>query len=113
MVDIICVPCLLRLLVARADVDANSKDTNEQTPLSWAAVNGHEAVVRLLLDRADVEVNSRVGDGLTPLSRAARYGHEAVVGCWRTGPTSRRIRKMNLVGIWILVIVLSYEKATY
>ena len=37
-----------RLLLGRADVEINSKDTNGRTPLSWAAANGHEVIVRLL-----------------------------------------------------------------
>jgi ankyrin repeat protein len=37
-----------RLLVARDDVEADSKDRDGRTPLSYAAASGHEAVVRLL-----------------------------------------------------------------
>jgi Ankyrin repeats (3 copies) len=59
--------------------DINLKDKNGQTPLSWAARNGHEAVVKLLLDRsADVESRDDE-DGRTPLSWAAKNGHDAVV----------------------------------
>jgi hypothetical protein len=47
--------------------------------LSWAAYNGHEAVVRLLLTRVDVETDSKDKGGRTPLSWAAERGHEAVV----------------------------------
>jgi ankyrin repeat protein len=32
----------------RADVEADSEDRGGLTPLSWAARNGHEAVVNLL-----------------------------------------------------------------
>jgi len=36
--------------------DVESKDEDGRTPLSWAAKNGHKAVVKLLLEaKADVE----------------------------------------------------------
>ncbi|KAI4862015.1 hypothetical protein F4820DRAFT_39340 [Hypoxylon rubiginosum] len=35
------------------------KDSSNRTPLSWAAEEGHEAVVRLLLETHQVEVNSK------------------------------------------------------
>ena len=38
----------MQLLVERDDVDINAKDNSGQTPLSLAAVYGHEAVVQLL-----------------------------------------------------------------
>jgi hypothetical protein len=56
----------------------SQKTRSGQTPLSWAAENGHEAVVKLLLEKgADLE--SKDNNGRTPLSWAAENGHEAVV----------------------------------
>ncbi|RPA92105.1 ankyrin, partial [Choiromyces venosus 120613-1] len=50
-----------------------------QTPLCWAAQNGHEAVVKTLLAREDVNPNTPDKYGQTPLCWAARKGHGAVV----------------------------------
>jgi Ankyrin repeats (3 copies) len=58
----------------------DSKDTDGQTPLLWAAKRGHEAVVKLLVERDDVAADSRDNYFVrTPLSWAAKRGHEAVV----------------------------------
>ncbi|KAI9754904.1 MAG: hypothetical protein M4579_004504, partial [Chaenotheca gracillima] len=59
---------------------ADCKNAEGQTPLSWAAKQGAEAIVRQLVGRADVDVNSKDVLGMTPLSWAAENGHEAVVG---------------------------------
>jgi len=70
---------VVKLLVERDDVEADSKDKNGRTPLSHAAERGHEAVVKLLVERDDVEADSKSKNGRTPLSYAAEGGHEAVV----------------------------------
>ena len=54
-------------------------DIKEKTLLSYAANQGHEAVVKLLLDTKKVDIDSKDKDGLTPLSEAADNGHESVV----------------------------------
>ena len=59
--------------------DPDVKDTYDQTPLLWAAIQGHEAVVKLLLEKgAELESKDNI-NGRTPLSWAAIQGHEAVV----------------------------------
>jgi ankyrin repeat protein len=65
------------LLTAGADVSA--KDDYGRTPLSWAAQNGHEAVVKLLLETGRVDADLKNEYCQTPLSRAAQNGHEAIV----------------------------------
>ncbi|KAL4959122.1 uncharacterized protein BDV14DRAFT_194052 [Aspergillus stella-maris] len=67
------------LLENGAEIDA--KDVYYgQTPLSWAAENGHAAVIKLLLETGNVDVDSKDSQaGRTPLSWAAENGHVAVV----------------------------------
>ena len=69
---------LQRLLPAKG-TKLDSRDSGGQTPLSWAAGNGHEAVVQLLLRTGQVKADAKDSWGRTPLSRAAKNGHEAVV----------------------------------
>lgn len=69
---------VLAFLCTLGKLDLESKDGRGRTALSWAAMNGHEAVVKLLLDKgADVE--SKDGSGHTPLSWAAMNGREGIV----------------------------------
>ncbi|KAK3377049.1 heterokaryon incompatibility protein-domain-containing protein [Lasiosphaeria ovina] len=61
-----------------ADMEGKYKE-HGQTPLSWAAEIGYEAVVRLLVEKgASVEARDS-SSGQTPLLWAAANGHEAVV----------------------------------
>jgi hypothetical protein len=70
---------LVKLLIVRDDINVNI-NTSGQTPLLWAAKNGHEAVVKLLLETGKVDVDSKGNlSRRTPLSWAAENGHEAVV----------------------------------
>jgi ankyrin repeat protein len=84
---------MVRLLLARHDVDVNSKGNNGQTLLSWAAENGHYAVVRLLLARHDVDVNSKDNNRQTPLFYAVKNCHGAVVNLLfaRVNPNAARL----------------------
>lgn len=70
---------LLRLASGTTSINADPLDRSGRTPLSWAAGNGHEAVVKLLLARDDVEADSKDTESQTPLWWAAELGREAVV----------------------------------
>ena len=50
-----------------------------RTPLAYAAVRGHEAVMKLLAEHEDVEVDSKDEGSQTLLSYTAVGGHEVVV----------------------------------
>ena len=67
------------MLLATGKVDADSKDQNSRTPLSWAAEEGHETVVKLLLATGEVDVHSKDLMRRTPLWWAAEKRRKAVV----------------------------------
>ena len=69
---------MVKLLLDTGTVDADSKDKNDRSPLSWAAENGHEAVVKLLLDTGTVDVDLKDIDGYTPLLWAAWNDHGSI-----------------------------------
>ncbi|MGA2109022.1 MAG: ankyrin repeat domain-containing protein, partial [Syntrophorhabdales bacterium] len=54
-----------------------SKDDSGDTPLHWAALNGHKEVAELLLARK-ADVDAKNNDGNTPLQWAAQGGHKDV-----------------------------------
>ena len=69
---------MVKLLLAKDDVDPDSKDDDGLTPLSWAAWSGYEhwSVAACHRERRSRLRNNR---GQTPLSLAAERGHEVVV----------------------------------
>jgi len=67
------------VLVQMEGCDINQIDSRGNTPLMWAAKNGHEGVVKILLERDDVSPDKPDNNGKTPLWWAAYYGYEGVV----------------------------------
>jgi len=64
---------IVRLLLDEYNVEADSRDKDGRSPLSYAAECGHDAIVRLLVDKSNVEADSKDNSGRSPLSFAA--GH--------------------------------------
>ena len=56
---------VVRLLLARRDVEVNQSDAEGGTALMCASYDGHIEVVRLLLARQDVEMNRATARGTT------------------------------------------------
>jgi len=65
---------VVKLLLARVELDVNSKDPAGQTLLSCAASMGNSEMVKLLLTRDDLDVSSRTSKRQTPLLLAADKG---------------------------------------
>jgi len=66
-------------LVEVGGYDINQGDCVGNTPLVWAARNGHGGVVEILLGRGDIDPDKPDEYGQTPLFCAALDGHEEVV----------------------------------
>ena len=88
---------VVRLLLARSDVNIDEPDNFGQTPLWWASYNGHEGAVRLLLARGDVNSNEPGRLGQSPLWPASSNGHEGVVRLLlaQGGGQSRQARQVG------------------
>jgi len=66
-------------LVETEGYDINQMDCEGNTPLAWAAHNGHEGAVQVLLGRDNVNPEKSDNCGQRPLHHAAKRGHEGVV----------------------------------
>ena len=58
-------------MVEAEGCDISQKDRMGNTPLAWAAENGHEGVVKVLLGRGDIDPDKPDEDDRTPLPLAA------------------------------------------
>jgi len=72
-------PEVMSLLFGSKYVNLDWPDDGGQTPLSWAACNGHGGIIKLLLERKDVSPDRPNNSGKTPLSWAALNGHDEAV----------------------------------
>jgi ankyrin repeat protein len=70
---------VVRLLLAKENVNIDTRNEWGRTPFSWAAHNGHIEIVEMLLATGKIELNSRDNLRRTPLCRAARNGQESIV----------------------------------
>jgi ankyrin repeat protein len=75
---------VVRLLLARKDIQINQATNDGATPLYIACVRGKVEIVRLLLDRDDIGVNQAMNDGQTPLYAACRNGNVKVINALLT-----------------------------
>ncbi|KAL6831453.1 ankyrin repeat-containing domain protein [Trichoderma sp. SZMC 28015] len=66
----------MRELLERPNANVNVANEREETPIYWAAYNGHEEEVMLLLQHG-AEPNKYSATGLTPLHEAAMRNHAA------------------------------------
>ncbi|KAF5542400.1 ankyrin repeat [Fusarium napiforme] len=72
---------VVRLLIAREDVDPNSTEGMYGATLSWAAKNGYAAIVKFLLcKQGPFADHAHEKYRRTPLSFAADNGHREVIG---------------------------------
>lgn len=70
---------MIRVLLARDNVNADAADKRGRTPLSWAAESGNITAVKRLLAKDGVKPDSRDKAGRSPLSWAAMNCHVLVM----------------------------------
>lgn len=66
-------------LLLEAGAKVKARDREQRTALSWAAGNGHAAVMNLLLDRTGIDINAKDHYDQTPCFWAAQAGREEVL----------------------------------
>jgi serine/threonine-protein phosphatase 6 regulatory ankyrin repeat subunit B len=70
---------VVRLLLARTEIQINQAQENGFTPLYVTCQYGHVDVVRLLLAREEIQINQAMKNGATPLYITCQHGHVDVV----------------------------------
>jgi ankyrin repeat protein len=63
----------VKALLAKG-ANPNAKELNEQTPLMWAAAEGHTAIAQALI-ASGADIRATLTSGFTPLFFAVREGH--------------------------------------
>ncbi|ENH74422.1 hypothetical protein FOC1_g10009832 [Fusarium oxysporum f. sp. cubense race 1] len=70
---------VVKLCLDKVDLDIDSSDKYDRTPLWWAATRGHEAIVKLLINTGKVDVDTQDREGRSPLRCAVEHGYEAII----------------------------------
>lgn len=69
---------LRKLFIIKYSEDIHARDSQGNSPLIWAARNGHGLVVQLLLDKG-ADIGAENHEGVTALYWASNNGHSATV----------------------------------
>ncbi|RBR10782.1 uncharacterized protein FIESC28_09313 [Fusarium coffeatum] len=70
---------IVRLLLARDDVDPDSPSADGETPLMLAVMNGHKAIFELISERSDIRINKWDTYGKTALHWAVTARDKSIV----------------------------------
>jgi ankyrin repeat protein len=66
---------VVQVLLAKDNIELDSKDKDKQTPLSWASQVGWSAVIEMLLATGQVDPDAKDTNGRTALSWVAGRSH--------------------------------------
>ena len=93
---------IVTCLIEVEGCDINQRDCVDNTPLVWAALNGHEPIVEILLKRGDIDPDKAGRYSQTPLFCAAWSGHAAVVKMLleRDEVTPDKLEKHGRTPLW-------------
>jgi ankyrin repeat protein len=90
-------------LLLGESANPRSENKHGETPLLWAAKNGHGAIAQLLLANPKVDPDPKDKDGRTPLWYAVRNGHEAIVQLLLVNPKVDPDPKDDQTPLWYAV----------